>query len=66
MGQKRPADFVRPLGVSDHDFVRLILKQAAAAFEAKGADYARLMAAVSWVYDETLGVYVKPKGKSLN
>ena len=59
-------DYPRPNDISDHDFVRGILKQAVAAFEAKGADHARLMSDDSWVYDEALDVYIKPKEKWLN
>lgn len=66
VGQMGLADYPRPYGVSDHDFVRGILKQAVAAFESKGGDYARLISDDSWVYDEALGVYTKPKEKGLN
>jgi hypothetical protein len=66
VGKKGLADYPRPDGISDHDFVRGVLEQAVAAFDAKGADNARLMSDDSWVYNEALGVYTTPKEKGLN
>jgi len=57
---KAQADYPRPDGISDHDFVRVILRQAVAVFEAKGRNHARLMSDDGWGYDETLGVSIKP------
>jgi len=66
VGRKTGADYPRPDGVGDHDFVRCILTQVVAAFEGKGADHGRLMIDDSWDYDEARGVHTKPTQKGLN
>src|ERR1700744_460538 len=50
------ADYPRPYGINDHDYVRSILTKAVAAFETKGTDHARLMSDDSWTDDDALGV----------
>ena len=60
------ADYPRPDGINDHDYVRSILTKAVAAFKGKGADYARLMSDDSWIEDDTLGVRTKPTQKRIN
>jgi hypothetical protein len=60
------ADYPRPAGISDHDYVRNILKDTVAVFEAKGADHARLMGDDGWYYDETRGVRVKLPANKIN
>ena len=60
------ADYPRPDGINDHDYVRSIMTWAVAAFEAKGTDHARLMRDDSWNYDDALGVRTKPTEKKIN
>jgi hypothetical protein len=60
------ADYPRPEGISDHDFICSILKRAAVTFEAKGANHARLMRDDSWDYDDTLDVHMKPTEEGIN
>jgi hypothetical protein len=38
VGKKSSADYHRPVGLSDHDFVRGVLKRAATHLEANGED----------------------------
>ena len=65
VGRKGQADYPRSGDISDHEYVRFILKQAVAAFENKGADHARLMRDDSWDYDQALGIHTKPTVKRL-
>ena len=60
VGKKSSADYLRPNGMSDHDFVRGVLKQATTDLEAKGEDYSRLTSDDSWIEDSELGVRFKP------
>ena len=60
------ANCPRPDGINDHDYVRSILTKAVAAFEAKGADHARLMSDDDWHYDEATGVRIKLTEKGIN
>lgn len=60
VGKKSSVDYLRPNGMSDHDFVRGAVKQATTDLEAKGEDYSRLMSDDSWIEDRGLGVRFKP------
>lgn len=60
VGKKSSADYPRPNGMSDHDFVRSVLKQALTDLEAKSEDYSRLISDDSWIEDSELGVRFKP------
>ena len=60
------ADYPRPAAISDHDYVRNILTDTVAVFEAKGADHARLLDDDGWYSDETLGVRVKLAANKTN
>jgi hypothetical protein len=66
VGKKSSGDYPRPDGTSDHDFVRVVLKQAAMDFDAQGEDHARLMSDNSWTEDSELGVRFKPTKDSIN
>ena len=59
VGKKTPSDYPRTEGVSEHDYVRGILKQAETESKAKGLIHAQLMNDDGFEYDECHGVSKK-------